>query len=139
MRRGEDNWWTVEVASAGPGSDYGFVLDGEGPFPDPRSPWQPNGVHALSRSWTHDDFQWTDAGFRAPPLSSAVIYELHIGTFTPEGTFESAIEKLDHLVQLGVTHVELMPVAEFSGNHGWGYDGVDLFAPHQRLRRAGRA
>ena len=60
-----------------------------------------------------------------------MIYELHVGTFTPEGTFESAIEKLDHLAQLGVTHVELMPVAEFSGKHGWGYDGVDLFAPHQ--------
>ena len=130
MRRGEDNWWTADVESAGPGSDYGFVLDGEGPFPDPRSPCQPNGVHALSRLVAHD-FQWKDSGFRAPPLSSALIYELHIGTFTPEGTFESAIEKLDHLVQLGITHVELMPVAEFSGKHGWGYDGVDVFAPHQ--------
>ena len=130
MRRGEDNWWTADVESAGPGSDYGFVLDGEGPFPDPRSPCQPNGVHALSRLVAHD-FQRKDSGFRAPPLSSALIYELHIGTFTPEGTFESAIEKLDHLVQLGVTHVELMPVAEFSGRHGWGYDGVDVFAPHR--------
>jgi len=131
MQRGEDGWWTVEVPSARPGSDYGFVLDGDGPFPDPRSPWQPNGVHALSRLVDHDAFEWTDGGFKAPPLSRAVIYELHVGTFTPGGTFESTIEKLDHLVQLGVTHIELMPVAEFSGNHGWGYDGVDLFAPHQ--------
>ena len=131
MKRSEDGWWSVTVESARPGSDYGFVLDGEDPFPDPRSPWQPNGVHGLSRHLGHDAFAWTDAGFNAPPLSEAVIYELHIGTFTPAGTFESAIGKLDHLVQLGVTHVELMPVAEFSGNHGWGYDGVDLFAPHQ--------
>jgi len=131
MRRGEDGWWSAEVDSAGSGSDYGFVLDGEGPFPDPRSPWQPNGVHALSRVLAHDLFKWTDAGFHAPPLSRAVIYELHVGTFTPAGTFESAIERLDHLAQLGVTHVELMPVAEYSGKHGWGYDGVDLFAPHQ--------
>lgn len=129
MRRGQDNWWTVKVESAGPGSDYGFVLDGEGPFPDPRSPWQPNGVHALSRLVAHD-FEWNDSSFRASPLASSVIYELHIGTFTPEGTFESAIANLDHLVQLGVTHVELMPVAEFSGQHGWGYDGVHVFAPH---------
>jgi len=130
MRRGDNDWWSVEVESAGPGSDYGCVLDGEGPFPDPRSPWQPDGVHALSRVVAHDLFEWHDAGFRAPPLSAAVIYELHVGTFTPEGTFASAIARLDHLAQLGITHVELMPVAEFSGNRGWGYDGVDLFAPH---------
>jgi maltooligosyltrehalose trehalohydrolase len=88
-------------------------------------------VHALSRVVGHDGFKWRDSGFRASPLSAAVIYELHIGTFTPEGTFESAIQKLDHLAQLGITHVELMPVAEFSGKHGWGYDGVDPFPPHQ--------
>jgi len=131
LKRGEDGWWNATVESAEPGSDYGFMLDGEGPFPDPRSPWQPNGVHALSRLVDHTAFQWTDAGFNAPPLSRAVIYEMHVGTFTSVGTFASAIEKLDHLVQLGITHVELMPVIEFSGNHGWGYDGVDLFAPHQ--------
>jgi maltooligosyltrehalose trehalohydrolase len=131
MRKGEDGWWTVEVDSAGPGSDYGFVLDGDGPFPDPRSAWQPHGMHGLSRVVAHDRFKWNDAGFRAARLSSAVIYELHIGTFTPGGTFEAAIQKLDPLAQLGVTHVELMPVAEFPGKHGWGYDGVDVFAPHQ--------
>jgi maltooligosyltrehalose trehalohydrolase len=75
-------------------------------------------------------FKWTDKNFQAPPLSSAIIYELHPGTFTPAGTFLSAIEKLEHLLSLGITHVELMPVVEFSGNRGWGYDGVDLFAPH---------
>jgi len=131
MQRGDNAWWAIEVASAAAGADYGFVLDGQGPFPDPHSPWQPNGVHSLSRVVNHASFKWSDAGFIAPPLSEAVVYELHIGTFTPAGTFQSAIEKLDHLVQLGVTHVELMPVAAFPGRHGWGYDGVDVFAPHQ--------
>jgi maltooligosyltrehalose trehalohydrolase len=130
MTRQEGDWWSVELPTLGAGVDYGFVLDGEGPFPDPRSPCQPNGVHGLSRPVNHLNFAWADTGWQAPPLSSAVIYELHIGTFTPHGTFEAAIEKLDHLVDLGVTHVELMPVNEFSGEHGWGYDGVDLYAPH---------
>jgi maltooligosyltrehalose trehalohydrolase len=122
--------WIAQVAAAAPGSDYGFLIDGEGPFPDPRSAWQPLGVHKHSRVFDQAAFRWTDTGWQAPPLSAAVIYELHIGTFTPQGTFEAAIEKLDHLVRLGVTHVELMPVIEFSGTRGWGYDGVDLFAPH---------
>ena len=130
MQRDEHGWWSAADEYAGPGSDYGFVLDGEGPFPDPRSPWQPSGVHGLSRLVDHEAFRWNDDGFRAAPLSSAIVYELHTGTFTPAGTFEAAIEKLDHLVQLGITHVELMPVNHFSGNHGWGYDGVDLFAVH---------
>jgi maltooligosyltrehalose trehalohydrolase len=87
-------------------------------------------VEGLSRPITHKNIAWADAAWQSPPLSSAVIYELHVGTFTPRGTFEAATEKLDHLVDLGVTHVELMPVNEFSGDHGWGYDGVDLYAPH---------
>ncbi|MBI5383147.1 MAG: malto-oligosyltrehalose trehalohydrolase [Verrucomicrobia bacterium] len=119
-----------EDARATTGSDYGFVLDGQGPFPDPRSPSQSAGVHGLSRLVDHAAFSWSDGGFQAPPLSTALVYELHIGTFTPEGTFDAAIERLGHLVQLGVTHVELMPVNEFPGARGWGYDGVDLFAPH---------
>ena len=131
MQRKHDACWIADAGPAKAGVDYGFLLDGEGPFPDPRSAWQPNGVHSLSRVVDHATCKWNDAGFNASPLSEAVIYELHVGTFTPAGTFESAVEKLDHLVQLGVTHVELMPVAEFSGKLGWGYDGVDLFAPHQ--------
>jgi maltooligosyltrehalose trehalohydrolase len=125
-----DGWWTVEVASAGPGTDYAFILDDSQPLPDPRSPWQPQGVHGASRVLDHQAFAWTDARWQAGPLSSAVLYELHIGTFTPVGTFEAAIEPLDHLVELGITHVEIMPVAEFPGSRGWGYDGVDLYAPH---------
>ena len=130
MTRQSDDWWTAEITSLDAGSDYGFVVDGEGPFPDPRSPWQSSGVTGLSRAVSHKVFAWSDSGWQAPPLSSAVLYELHIGTFTARGTFEGAIEKLDHLVDLGVTHVELMPVNEFSGERGWGYDGVDLFAPY---------
>ena len=130
MSADANGWWTAEASSANAGDDYGFILDGAGPFPDPRSALQPNGVHKLSRLVDQNSFQWTDKKFQASPLSSAIIYELHLGTFTAAGTFLSAIEKLEHLVSLGVTHVELMPVVEFSGDHGWGYDGVDLFAPH---------
>jgi maltooligosyltrehalose trehalohydrolase len=133
MTSGSDGCWSVEIPSAKPGDDYGFILDGQGPFPDPRSPSQPNGVHKLSRLVAQNSFQWTDKNFCAQPFASAIIYELHVGTFTPAGTFIFAIEKLDHLVALGVTHIELMPIVEFSGNHGWGYDGVDLFAPHHAL------
>ena len=130
MRRAGDGWWTSDVSEAKPGDRYGFVLDGAGPFPDPRSASQPDGVHKLSQVIDENAFPWPDRHFQAPPLGSAVIYELHIGTFTPQGTFLAAIERLEHLVALGVTHIEYMPVVEFSGNHGWGYDGVDLFAPH---------
>ena len=111
-------WWTATVSAAEPGDDYGFILHGEGPqgpFPDPRSPSQPNGVHKLSRLVDHIRYKWKDEHWQAPPLASAIIYELHLGTFTPEGTFLSTIKKLDHLVELGITHVELMPVNEFSG------------------------
>lgn len=130
MDRTENGWWTVDAPFIRHGVDYAYYVDGEGPLPDPRSAWQPEGVHGPSRWVEHSRFTWTDAGWQQPPLGSAVIYELHVGTFTPEGTFDSAIGRLDHLVELGITHVELMPVAEFSGLRGWGYDGVDLYAPH---------
>lgn len=131
---GPDNrgWWRLDWNDGEHGTDYGFLVDDDPKaYPDPRSPWQPNGVHVLSRTYDHDQFEWTDAEFQAPPLSSSVIYELHLGTFTGQGTFEAAIERLDYLVTLGVTHVELMPVAAFEGRHGWGYDGVALFAVHE--------
>jgi len=128
----ERGWWRVDAPDAGAGTDYGFLVDDdEKPYPDPGSKWQPNGVHGLSRIYDHQEFAWSDAKFQAPPLASAVVYELHIGTFTPEGTFDSAARKLDYLLELGVTHVELMPVASFEGRHGWGYDGVALSAVHE--------
>jgi len=129
MQQQPKGWWSAEVDGNGT-VEYGFVIDGRGPFPDPRSPWQPDSVHGASRPVDHSAFRWTDARFQARPLASAVIYELHVGTFTPEGTFDSAIERIPHLVELGVTHIELMPVAAFPGNWGWGYDGVALYAPH---------
>ncbi len=130
MARGEGGWWSVDDPDAAPGDRYGFALDGAEPLPDPRSPWQPDGVHALSAVVDHSAFAWSDAGWHGAPLASAVIYELHVGTFTPEGTFDAAIARLPELVDLGVTAVELLPVAEFPGARGWGYDGVDLYAPH---------
>ncbi|MBK9169585.1 MAG: malto-oligosyltrehalose trehalohydrolase [Bryobacterales bacterium] len=126
MRPEPGGWWSGEAA----GADYAFSVDGGTPFPDPRSQWQPYGVHGPSRLVDHAAFQWSDQRWQAPPLASAIFYELHIGTFTPAGTFDAAIARLDHLVSLGVTHVEVMPVNEFPGTRGWGYDGVALFAPH---------
>jgi maltooligosyltrehalose trehalohydrolase len=122
-------WWSAAVEEAGAGTDYGFVLDEDAiAWPDPRSQWQPNGVHGASRVYEQSAFVWSDGGWQAPPLARAVIYELHVGTFTPQGTFDSAIERLAYLAELGITHVELMPVAAFPGAHGWGYDGASLFA-----------
>jgi maltooligosyltrehalose trehalohydrolase len=125
----EREWWILERPVAA-GTDYRFSVDGTPPVPDPRSPWQPEGIHGPSRTVDHSLFDWTDCHWQAKPLASGILYELHVGTFTQEGTFDAAIAKLDHLVSLGVTHVEIMPVNEFSGDYGWGYDGVDLFAPH---------
>ena len=134
MRRCPDHWWTADHRME-EGVLYGYIVDGEGPFPDPRSMFQPLGVHGLSEVVDHGRFEWTDEGWQPPPLAAGLIYELHIGTFSEAGTFEGAISRLPHLVDLGVTHIELMPVAEFSGERGWGYDGVDLFAPHHAYGR----
>ena len=125
----DKGYWSVTVDDAGPGTDYAFLLGDDGTaYPDPRSTWQPKGVHGPSRVYDQTAFHWDDATWQGPPLSGAVIYEMHIGTFTPEGTFDAAGEKLKYLYDLGITHVEVMPVAEAAGNRGWGYDGVDLFA-----------
>ncbi len=130
LRNSEGGWWRGSFEDAKPGTQYWFKIDNGKPIPDPRSPFQPCGVNGPSQIIDHTRFKWTDARWQARPLSSAVLYELHIGTFTPAGTFASAIECLDHLVKLGITHVEIMPLNEFSGDAGWGYDGVDLYAPH---------
>lgn len=113
-----------------PGLRYRISLDGGQPRPDPRSRLQPEGVHGASQLVDLDDYAWTDSGWSAPPLAESVLYEVHIGTFTTLGTFDAAIERLDHLLDLGVTALEVMPIAEFPGRRGWGYDGVDLFAAH---------
>ncbi len=123
-------WWRVTDEAAGPGSDYAFSLDGGPARPDPRSAFQPHGVDGPSRVVDHEAFSWTDRGWRWVALPGAVLYECHVGTFSAEGTFDGVIGHLDHLAGLGVGAIELMPVVEFSGDRGWGYDGVDLFAPH---------
>jgi maltooligosyltrehalose trehalohydrolase len=130
MERGAGGWWTGVADGAGPGDDYAFSLDGGPLRPDPRSPFQPQGTCGPSRLVDHAAFAWSDSGWRGLPLAGSVLYELHVGTFSAEGTFDGAIGHLGHLVELGVDAIELMPVAEFSGDRGWGYDGVDLFAPH---------
>jgi maltooligosyltrehalose trehalohydrolase len=129
MVRNDKGWWRAETAMP-PGTDYAFDLGDGTLLPDPRSPFQPGGVHGPSRTIDHASFAWRDQGWQPPPLTSAVLYELHVGTFSSAGTFVGAIEHLPHLVNLGITHVELMPVNQFAGTRGWGYDGVDLHAPH---------
>ena len=131
MFRSDDGWWRANVPT-GPGSRYGFVLDDDPTvLPDPRSPRQPDGVHERSQLWEPDQADWTDAQWGGRSIAGAVIYELHTGTFTPEGTLDAAIGKLDYLVDLGVDFVEPMPVNAFAGTHGWGYDGVLWYAVHE--------
>ncbi len=126
MISGADGWWSSTIG--GPGTDYAFVLDGGDPRPDPRSAWQPHGVDGPSRIVDHSDFAWTDDAWRGVPLAGSVLYELHVGTFTPEGTFDAVVPRLDHLVELGVSAVELLPCNAFAGQRGWGYDGVAWYA-----------
>ncbi len=123
-------WWSCRVTGAGVGTEYHYSIDGGESLPDPRSPSQPRGVLGPSVVVDPGSFSWSDAAWCGIHLPSAVIYECHVGTFTPQGTFAGVEQRLEHLVSLGVDAIELMPVAEFSGERGWGYDGVDLFAPH---------
>ena len=130
MGRAQRGWWSASDAAAGPGTRYAFSLDGGAPRPDPRSGSQPDGVLAPSEVVDHGAHLWRDGGWPGIRLAGSILYELHVGTFTRAGTFDAVVDRLPHLLALGVTAIELMPVAEFSGDRGWGYDGVDLFAPH---------
>ena len=124
----DHGYWTLS-AEAPAGTEYAFLLDDDAtPYPDPRSLSQPQGVHKPSVTYDHKAFQWEDNFWQGPPLTGAVLYELHVGAFTPDGTFDAAIDRLQYLYDLGVTHIEIMPVAEFAGDRGWGYDGVALYA-----------
>jgi maltooligosyltrehalose trehalohydrolase len=127
--RDDGGWFIADVVPTH-GETYGFVVDGD-PRPDPRGCWLPDGVHRPGTWYDHARFGWTDQGWSAPAWDRAVVYELHVGSFTDEGTFDSAMGHLPHLADLGVTHVELMPVAAFDGTSGWGYDGVAPWSVHE--------
>src|SRR4051794_6476621 len=127
MRRDGTGFWRATVP-ASPEADYGFLLDDDPPRPDPRSRRQPDGVHGLSRRFDPDAHEWGDGAWTGRPLAGGVVYEMHVGTFTPEGTLDAAIGRLGHLVRLGVDFVELLPVNAFNGTHNWGYDGVAWYA-----------
>jgi maltooligosyltrehalose trehalohydrolase len=129
MTAAGEGWWGRDVPAAGPGSDYAYLLgDDSTPLPDPRSRRQPHGVHGPSRVYRPESFAWTDHAWTGRALPGSVLYELHIGTFTQGGTFDSAIERLDHLVELGIDQVEILPVNAVDGPRNWGYDGVLWYA-----------
>lgn len=129
MERVEHEVFEAIVPDTGAGADYKYIIDDEKERPDAVSRWQPHGVHGPSRIVDANEFKWTDAAWKGIALKDLIIYELHIGTFTPEGTFQAVIEKLSHLKSLGITAIEIMPVAEFPGARNWGYDGAHLYAP----------
>lgn len=130
MASDDGGWWTGPDVS--PGDDYAFEVDGNGPFPDPRSPWQPHGVHGFSRVFDAHRFAWSDGHWAGRDARGAVTYELHVGTFTPAGTLDAIVgRQLRDLASRGIEMIELMPVAAFPGTRGWGYDGVSLYAVHE--------
>ena len=132
MQPGPHGWWSKDIPIAAPGTDYVYLLDGsDTPLSDPRSRWQPQGVHGPSRVYDHGAYRWSDSAWTGRGLAGSVLYELHVGTFTPQGTLDAAVKRLDHLVDLGVDMVELLPVNAFNGVHNWGYDGVCWFAVHE--------
>src|SRR5438045_1966089 len=129
-----DGWFSLTSGEAGPGSRYRYRVDGA-VYPDPASRHQPDGVHGISEVIDPGAYEWRDVGWSGRPWHEIVIYELHLGTFSETGDFTGAIAHLDRLAELGVTAIELMPIAEFPGRHNWGYDGVQWFAPSSRYGR----
>jgi len=130
LERDPAGYWSGRFPDVAPGARYRYRLSGDDArvFPDPASRYQPHGVHGPSQV-VDPRFPWTDQDWRPPPRDDLVFYELHVGTFTPEGTFRGVLDRLPYLAQLGVTALELMPVGDFPGNRNWGYDGVSIFAP----------
>ena len=135
QQRGTDGIWELVVPEARAGTRYAYSCDGEEPRPDPASRFQPDGVHGWSEVVDPAAFQWSDARWTGIDPAGVVLYELHVGTFSGNGTFASASERLGYLSDLGVTAIELMPVADFPGRRNWGYDGVSLFAPSRAYGR----
>lgn len=129
MERDDRGYWQTSAEEIAPGSLYYYRLDNAKDRPDPSSRSQPHGIHGPSQVIDHSSFKWMDQSWKGIPLEDHVIYELHTGTFTPEGTFEAIVPRLDYLLELGVTAIELMPVAQFPGERNWGYDGTYPYAP----------
>jgi maltooligosyltrehalose trehalohydrolase len=129
MRATDDGWHRLTHSSAQSGDRYRFAFQDGLRVPDPASRFQPDDVHGPSQVIDPRDYRWTTAGWRGRPWHEAVVYELHIGALTPEGTFRAATERLEHLERLGITAIEIMPIADFPGDRNWGYDGVLLYAP----------
>jgi malto-oligosyltrehalose trehalohydrolase len=134
MQRQATGWFSATTERAGPGTRYRFVIDGRS-FPDPASRSQPEGVHGPSEVVDPSAYEWGDDGWTGRPWEEIVLYELHLGTFSGTGDFAGAARHLDHLCRLGITAVELMPIAEFPGGRNWGYDGAFLYAPASRYGR----
>ncbi|WP_258230520.1 alpha-amylase family glycosyl hydrolase, partial [Salmonella enterica] len=130
MRASGDGWFTLDVSGVTPGTEYNFVLSDGMVVPDPASRAQKTDVNGPSYVVDPGSYAWRNTGWKGSRWEQAVVYEMHTGTFTPEGTFRAAIAKLPYLAELGVTVIEVMPVAQFGGERGWGYDGVLLYAPH---------
>jgi malto-oligosyltrehalose trehalohydrolase len=135
MKKNEEGWFELTEAQAGPGTLYSYRIDGGQLVPDPASRFQPQDADGPSEVINPEGFLWKNDAWRGRPWSEAVIYELHVGTFTSRGTYGGALQKLKHLRGLGVTAIELMPLADFSGRRNWGYDGVLPFAPDSRYGR----
>ncbi len=135
MQAQAHGWYQTTIPQARPGTLYKYRIDGEMEVPDPASDFQPQDVSGPSEVIDHDRFEWRMNDWRGRPWEDAAIFELHVGTFTPGGTFRAAIEKLDHVVDAGLTAIELMPIADFAGRRNWGYDGVLLYAPDSAYGR----
>jgi maltooligosyltrehalose trehalohydrolase len=129
MEPEERGFFGTTTRRPAPGRRYAYALDGEGPRPDPCSRWQPDGIFGPSAVWFPEQFAWDEGGWAGRDRKDLVFYELHVGTFTPEATFDAVIPRIDDLLDLGITCIELMPVAQFPGRRSWGYDGVFPFAP----------
>lgn len=128
LKKDKNGYWEGLVEETGPGDLYKFILEDKETFPDPASRSQPEGVHSWSQIVDHNDHSWQDNDWKGLPISKMIIYELHVGTFTEEGTFQAVIDKLDHLLDLGINTIEIMPISQFPGDRNWGYDGVYPYA-----------
>jgi maltooligosyltrehalose trehalohydrolase len=135
LRRGEDGWFSAEIPGVKAGSRYKFRIDDEIDLPDPASAFQPDDVSGPSEVIDHAGYCWRASEWRGRPWQETVLIETHVGAFTPEGTYRAMIDKLDHLVESGITALELMPLADFAGNRNWGYDGVLWYAPDSAYGR----